>query len=92
MAVKEDLGKDLLSVIAYGTPSARPPAANLLFYYWPSLAPTVYDLKVSFRKIKDNINAVNMNCKDGRKYGLFGLRTGMLGPTDRKLMPNVECM
>ena len=34
---------DLLCVIAHGTPSARAPAANLLFYYWPNLNPTHYD-------------------------------------------------
>lgn len=43
MALKPDIVKDLLCVIAFGTPSSRPPAANLLFYYWPSLNPTLYD-------------------------------------------------
>ncbi|XP_066975472.1 protein unc-79 homolog isoform X11 [Macrobrachium rosenbergii] len=43
MSLKSDIVKDLLCVIAYGTPSSRLPAANLLFYYWPSLNPTLYD-------------------------------------------------
>ncbi|KAK8720177.1 hypothetical protein OTU49_013532, partial [Cherax quadricarinatus] len=43
MALKADIVKDLLCVIAYGTPTSRPPAANLLFYYWPNLNPTLYD-------------------------------------------------
>ena len=50
MAVKEDLVKDLLCVVAHGTPSARQPGANLLFYYWPSLNPTLYDLKAVINK------------------------------------------
>ena len=33
----------MLCVIAHGTPNARLPAANLLFYYWPSLNPTPVD-------------------------------------------------
>jgi hypothetical protein len=43
MSLKEDISKDLLCVVAHGTPNARAPAANLLFYYWPSLNPTHYD-------------------------------------------------
>ncbi|KAK3873352.1 hypothetical protein Pcinc_021639 [Petrolisthes cinctipes] len=43
MSLKADIVKDLLCVIAYGTPSARLPAANLLFYYWPGLNPTLFD-------------------------------------------------
>nr|XP_027210970.1 protein unc-79 homolog [Penaeus vannamei] len=43
MSLKSDIAKDLLCVIAYGTPTSRSPAANLLFYYWPSLNPTLYD-------------------------------------------------
>ena len=45
MAVKNNLIQDLLCVIAHGTPSARIPAANLLFYYWPNLNPTLFDRK-----------------------------------------------
>lgn len=50
MGVKEDLVKDLLCVIAHGTSSARLPASNLLFYYWPSLNPTLPDLKSIINK------------------------------------------
>nr|XP_040575380.1 protein unc-79 homolog [Lepeophtheirus salmonis] len=50
MALKEDLVKDLLCVIAHGTPSSRIPAANLLFYYWPSLNPTHYDRRNALGK------------------------------------------
>lgn len=41
MSMKRDVVKDLLSVIAYGPPSARAPASNLLFYYWPQLNPSL---------------------------------------------------
>jgi hypothetical protein len=54
MAVKEDLVKDLLCVVAHGTPSARMPASNLLFYYWPSLNPTVQDLKAVITKFNSS--------------------------------------
>ena len=43
MSQKDDLLKDMLCVVAHGTPAARAPAADLLFYYWPSLNPTHYD-------------------------------------------------
>ena len=35
MSQKDDLLKDMLCVVAHGTPGARAPAADLLFYYWP---------------------------------------------------------
>ncbi len=54
MAVKEDLAKDLLCVIAHGTPSARLPASHLLFYYWPSLNPTLPDLKAIIQKFNNS--------------------------------------
>ena len=54
MAVKEDLMKDLLCVVAHGTPSARIPASNLLFYYWPSLNPTVVDVKAVNAKFNNS--------------------------------------
>ncbi|XP_060580761.1 protein unc-79 homolog, partial [Ruditapes philippinarum] len=43
MSLKKDIIKDVLSIIAYGPPSARAPAANLLFYYWPQLNPSLSD-------------------------------------------------
>ena len=45
MAAKCNVIQDLLCVIAHGTPSSRIPAANLLFYYWPNLNPTLFDRK-----------------------------------------------
>ncbi|XP_050714372.1 protein unc-79 homolog isoform X4 [Eriocheir sinensis] len=53
MALKPDIVKDLLCVVAFGTPSSRPPAANLLFYYWPSLNPTLYDRRGIHIKFSD---------------------------------------
>uniref|UniRef100_T1JB25 Protein unc-79 homolog n=1 Tax=Strigamia maritima TaxID=126957 RepID=T1JB25_STRMM len=55
MALRADVLKDILCVIAHGTPKARAAAANLLFYYWPSLNPALHDrrgiqLKVSSTK------------------------------------------
>ena len=43
MALKPDVAKDLLCAIAHGTQKARLAGANLIFYYWPSLNPTLYD-------------------------------------------------
>ncbi|KAK6182809.1 hypothetical protein SNE40_010404 [Patella caerulea] len=43
MAMKKNVMKDLISIIAYGSPSARVPAAHLLFYYWPQLNPALTD-------------------------------------------------
>ena len=54
MALKEDVTKDLLCVAAHGTPQARGPAANLLFYYWPSLNPTHYDRKNILSKFNNS--------------------------------------
>ena len=54
MSAKEDVVKDLLCVIAHGTPAARMPAANLLFYYWPSLNPTMPDLKAVIEKFNNS--------------------------------------
>ena len=54
MSAKEDVVKDLLCVIAHGTPAARVPAANLLFYYWPSLNPTMPDIKAVIEKFNNS--------------------------------------
>ncbi|XP_071543773.1 protein unc-79 homolog isoform X4 [Panulirus ornatus] len=53
MSIKSDIVKDLLCVIAYGTPTSRPPASNLLFYYWPSLNPTLHDRRGIHIKFSD---------------------------------------
>ncbi|ELU08396.1 hypothetical protein CAPTEDRAFT_227700 [Capitella teleta] len=39
MGYKKNICKDLLSVIAYGPPSARAPATHHLFHHWPQLRP-----------------------------------------------------
>ncbi|XP_059155568.1 protein unc-79 homolog isoform X3 [Physella acuta] len=43
MSMKKNVIKDVLSIIAYGPPSAKSPAAHLLFYYWPQLNPALTD-------------------------------------------------
>ena len=45
MAHKPDVHFDLLHVIAYGPTVAKVPAANLLFFYWPSLNPNPAERK-----------------------------------------------
>lgn len=45
MTLKQNILKDILSVIAYGTSSARASAAKLLFYYWPAFNPNLLDRK-----------------------------------------------
>lgn len=46
MALKHNVDKDLLCVIAYGTSSSRSVAAKLLFYYWPAFNADLFDRKV----------------------------------------------
>lgn len=43
MALKPGVVKDILCVVAYGTAPARASAAKLLFYYWPSFNPNLFD-------------------------------------------------
>lgn len=43
MSMKKNIINDILSIIAYGPPSAKAPAAHLLFYYWPQLNPSLSD-------------------------------------------------
>ncbi|XP_014665214.1 PREDICTED: protein unc-79 homolog, partial [Priapulus caudatus] len=45
MALKRDVAKDLLCVIAYGSGGPRAPAINLLFHYWPTLYCSMIDRK-----------------------------------------------
>ncbi|KAK5639447.1 hypothetical protein RI129_011939 [Pyrocoelia pectoralis] len=45
MTLKQTILKDILSVIAYGTSTARSSAAKLLFYYWPAFNPNLFDRK-----------------------------------------------
>ena len=46
MALRPDICKDVMNVIANGTSEARVPAANLLFHYWPMLNPNIIERKV----------------------------------------------
>ena len=43
-----------LAIIAHGTPDAKGPAANLLFYYWPNLNPTHYDRRTVLTKFNSS--------------------------------------
>lgn len=45
MTLKQSVLKDLLCVIAYGTPAARSSSAKLLFYYWPAFNANLFDRK-----------------------------------------------
>ncbi|XP_031336357.1 protein unc-79 homolog [Photinus pyralis] len=45
MTLKQSILKDILSVIAYGTSTARSSAAKLLFYYWPAFNANLFDRK-----------------------------------------------
>ena len=56
MSLKKDIIKDVLSIIAYGPPSARAPAANLLFYYWPQLNPSLSDRRGIHYKYSGKLN------------------------------------
>ncbi|XP_021924860.1 protein unc-79 homolog isoform X4 [Zootermopsis nevadensis] len=50
MTNKKTVVKDLLCVIAYGTSGARSSAAKLLFYYWPTFNPNLFDRRVVLQK------------------------------------------
>ncbi|XP_063244249.1 protein unc-79 homolog [Bacillus rossius redtenbacheri] len=50
MTYKRNVVKDLLCVIAYGTLNARASAAKLLFYYWPTFNPNLFDRRVVLQK------------------------------------------
>lgn len=50
MTNKKNVVKDLLCVIAYGTSGARASAAKLLFYYWPTFNPNLFDRRVVLQK------------------------------------------
>lgn len=43
MTLKQNVVKDLLCVIAYGTSLSRSSAAKLLFYYWPAFNANLFD-------------------------------------------------
>lgn len=43
MALKPNLAKDILNIIAYGPSHTRVSASKLLFYYWPSFNTTLFE-------------------------------------------------
>ena len=70
MAAKGGVIEDLISVIAHGTQGARIPAANLLFYYWPNLNPTLFDRKGTQIKLVGQSN-FNDSLKHTNSYSNF---------------------
>nr|CAD7567208.1 unnamed protein product [Timema californicum] len=69
MTNKKNVVKDLLCVIAYGTPGARASAAKLLFYYWPTFNPNLFDRRVVLQKFtrmrKTNLDEVYPHLQGG---------------------------
>ncbi|XP_077992141.1 protein unc-79 homolog [Glandiceps talaboti] len=64
LTYKENVCKDLLCVIAYGPQSARKPAVQLLFHYWPSLIPPLTEVR-DFKYIAWNPILCQMtNCRN----------------------------
>lgn len=51
MTFKQNVVKDLLCVIAYGTAISRSSAAKLLFYYWPAFNANLFDRKGLLSKL-----------------------------------------
>lgn len=58
MTLKHNILKDILSVIAYGTSTARSSAAKLLFYYWPAFNPNLLDRKGLICKFAGKLNHI----------------------------------
>ncbi|CAK9822552.1 Protein unc-79 homolog [Anthophora retusa] len=55
MALKAGVVKDILCVVAYGTAPARASAAKLLFYYWPSFNPNLFDRRAVLVKFANDL-------------------------------------
>ncbi|XP_076762513.1 UNC-79 domain-containing protein isoform X8 [Xylocopa sonorina] len=55
MALKPGVVKDILCVVAYGTAPARASAAKLLFYYWPSFNPNLFDRRAVLVKFANDL-------------------------------------
>ncbi|KOX78817.1 Protein unc-79 like protein, partial [Melipona quadrifasciata] len=55
MALKPGVVKDILCVVAYGTAPARASAAKLLFYYWPSFNPNLFDRRSVLVKFANDL-------------------------------------
>ncbi|XP_015191031.1 PREDICTED: protein unc-79 homolog isoform X6 [Polistes dominula] len=56
MTLKPGVVKDILCVIAYGTAPARASAAKLLFYYWPSFNPNLFDRRAVLVKFANDLS------------------------------------
>lgn len=56
MALKHNVVKDLLCVIAYGTAASRSSAAKLLFYYWPAFNANLFDRRGLLCKFTSKID------------------------------------
>lgn len=64
MTLKQTIVKDILSVIAYGTSTARSCAAKLLFYYWPTFNANLFDRKNLICKLAgENLPMSSLNRK-----------------------------
>lgn len=59
MTFKQNVVKDLLCVIAYGTAISRSSAAKLLFYYWPAFNANLFDRKGLLSKLTSNFPQMN---------------------------------
>lgn len=57
MTLKQNVVKDLLCVIAYGTALSRSSAAKLLFYYWPAFNANLFDRRGLLFKFTSNSHA-----------------------------------
>ncbi|KAG4066741.1 hypothetical protein HA402_012808 [Bradysia odoriphaga] len=55
MTFKQNVVKDLLCVIAYGTAISRSSAAKLLFYYWPAFNANLFDRKGLLSKLTNDM-------------------------------------
>lgn len=54
MTLKNNVVKDILCIIAYGTAASRSSAAKLLFYYWPAFDPNLFDRRGLLCKLTSN--------------------------------------
>ncbi|XP_063983209.1 protein unc-79 homolog isoform X2 [Diachasmimorpha longicaudata] len=55
MALKPNVVKDILCVVAYGTAPAKASAAKLLFYYWPTFNQNLFDRRAVLMKIANDL-------------------------------------
>lgn len=61
MALKQNVVKDLLCIIAYGTALSRSSAAKLLFYYWPAFNANLFDRRGLLFKFTSKLNQYLIN-------------------------------